>query len=83
MMQGGAMARRSPDASGKQRYVSKKCPECYAYVPLEAKVCPSCKLRLGPVGEHGMAERLTNWWGYIVCIALWLFLALYVKWAFF
>lgn len=66
-----------------RKYVSKKCPECYEYVPLEAKVCPSCKARLGKVGEHGMAERLTNWKAYIICIALWLILAIYVKWAFF
>jgi len=82
MMQGGDMSRR-PAGAPEKKYVSKKCPECYAYVPLEAKQCPTCKVRLGPVGKHGMAVRLTNWRGYIVCIALWLFLAIYVKWAFF
>ena len=66
-----------------KKYISKKCPECYEYVPLEAKVCPACKTRLGKVSEHGMAERLTNWKAYILCIVLWLILAIYVKWAFF
>ncbi|MDA8141218.1 MAG: hypothetical protein M0036_21455 [Desulfobacteraceae bacterium] len=73
-----------PSSSDKDRlYVTKKCHECYEYVPLEAKVCPSCKARLGKVGEHGMAEKLTDWKGYIICIVLWLILAIYVKWAFF
>lgn len=66
-----------------RRYSSKKCPECYEYVPLEANICPSCKTRLGKVQEHGMAERLTNWKGYILCGILWLILAIYLKWAFF
>jgi hypothetical protein len=76
------MATQAP-VQKEKKYVSKKCPECYEYVPLEAKICPSCKVRLGAVNEHGQAERLTNWKGYIICIALWLFLAFYVKWAFF
>ena len=66
-----------------KRHITKKCPECYEYVPLDAKRCPSCKVRLGAVNKHGMAERLTNWKAYIICIALWLFLAFYVRWAFF
>ncbi|MBT8338552.1 MAG: zinc ribbon domain-containing protein [Desulfatitalea sp.] len=64
-------------------YVTKKCPECYEYVPLEAKVCPSCKLRLGEVDHHGMARRLTNWGAYIICGLLWLAFIIYIKWAFF
>lgn len=67
----------------EQAYVSKKCPECYEYMPLESKACPFCKVRVGKIGDHGMAERLTNWRAYIICIALWIFLGVYVKWAFF
>lgn len=70
---------QAPPAS----YASKKCPECYSYVPLGAQVCPSCKIRLGDVGRHGMARRLTNWKAYIFCIIAWLVFALYIKWAFF
>ena len=66
-----------------KKFVSKKCPECYVYVPLEAKICPSCKVRLGEVDDHGMAEKLTNWKAYLICFFLWLALFLYVKWAFF
>lgn len=74
---------KKDSAVKEKKYVSKKCPECYDYMPLEAKACPSCKVRVGKVGPHGMAERLTDWRAYTICIALWVFLAAYVKWAFF
>jgi len=67
----------------ERMYASKKCPECYEYMPLDAKVCTACKTRLGEIGDHGMAERLTNWKSYIICIVLWLFFIFYIKWAFF
>jgi RNA polymerase subunit RPABC4/transcription elongation factor Spt4 len=73
----------SSEAVNEKNFVSKKCPDCYEYMPLEVKKCPSCKTRVGKIGSHGMAERQTNWTGYLVCILLWLFLAAYVKWAFF
>jgi RNA polymerase subunit RPABC4/transcription elongation factor Spt4 len=76
------MAKPSP-AGKDQLYVSKKCHECYEYVPLDAKACPYCKTRLGKIGPNGMAEKLTDWKGYFICIVLWLILAIYVKWAFF
>jgi RNA polymerase subunit RPABC4/transcription elongation factor Spt4 len=67
----------------EKMFISKKCPECYEYIPLESKVCPFCKVRVGKIGKHGMAERLTNWRAYIICITLWIILGIYVKWAFF
>lgn len=62
---------------------SKKCPECYTYVPLDAKICPSCKAAIGQIKDHGMAEKPTNWKAYIICAIAWLVFLLYVKWAFF
>jgi hypothetical protein len=76
------MAKPSPQAP-PPGYASKKCPECYTYVPLKAQVCHSCKTRLGEVGPNGMARRLTNWKAYVICIVAWLVFAVYVKWAFF
>lgn len=64
-------------------YVSKKCHECYTYVPLNAEICPSCKTRLGKLGAHGMAEKRTDWNAYIkFAIALAAFL-IFCKYAFF
>lgn len=74
---------KKPSVRSNGMHVTKKCPECYEYVPLTAKVCPSCKTRLGDVNEHGMADRLINWRAYIVCAILWIILVVYLKWAFF
>ena len=64
-------------------HVTKKCHECYAYVPLDADVCPYCKARLGKVARHGMAERMTDWKAYIAfAIALLIFL-IFCRYAFF
>jgi hypothetical protein len=64
-------------------YPTKKCPECYEYVPLASQVCSHCNNRLGKVGRHGMAERPTNWKSYAIAAGLWIIFALYIKWAFF
>ena len=77
------MTKRAPAKKEGPGHVTKKCPECYAYIPLGAEVCPSCKTRVGKVGDHGMAERLTNWKAYIICALAWLVLLIYLKWAFF
>jgi len=45
-------------------YVSKKCHGCYTYVPLDAEICPSCKVRLGKISRHGMAKKVTDWKAY-------------------
>ena len=64
-------------------YSTKKCPECYTYVPLRTDQCPSCKSRLGGVEKHGMAKRPTDWKSYIVAFIAWLTLGVYIWWAFF
>jgi RNA polymerase subunit RPABC4/transcription elongation factor Spt4 len=76
------MAKSSPP-SQRVDVSTKKCPECYGYVPVKAEVCPLCKTRLGKVGKHGMAERTTNWKAYILCIIAWLIFFIYIKIAFF
>jgi uncharacterized protein with PIN domain len=50
---------------------------------LEADVCPSCKARLGKVGAHGMAEKVTDWHAYFkFAVALIVFL-IFLRYAFF
>ena len=64
-------------------HVTKKCHECYTYVPLDAEFCPYCKARLGKVTRHGMAERITDWKAYVgFAIALIIFL-IFCRYAFF
>ena len=63
-------------------HVSKKCPECLAYMPLHVDVCPECKAAVGKVDKHGMASRKTDWKAYVVAIAAWIFFFFYIWWAF-
>ena len=64
-------------------YVSKKCHSCYEYVPLEAERCPMCKVRLGKVGDHGMAEKVTDWQAYLRFAVALIALLIFCKYAFF
>ena len=76
------MAKPSQTGDGTG-HVTKKCHECYVYVPLDAEVCPFCKARLGKVTRHGIAERITDWKAYIgFAIALIIFL-IFCRYAFF
>jgi len=52
------------------------------YMPLNAGVCPSCKLPVGKINKNGMAARKTDWKAYSTAIAAWLFFCLYIWWAF-
>lgn len=64
-------------------YVSKKCHSCYTYVPLNADVCPHCKVRLGKLGDHGMAEKLTDWKAYIAFAVAFVIFIIFCVYAFF
>lgn len=63
-------------------YLSKKCPECLTYIPLNAEICPECKKRVGKVTMSGMAGRPTNWISYVLLIIAVAAFALYIWWAF-
>ncbi len=76
------MAKPVPTDDGPQ-YVAKKCHECYTYVPLDAEICPSCKARLGKLGKHGFAERVTDWKAYIAFFVALLFFLIFCRYAFF
>jgi len=65
------------------KHASKKCPECYTYIPIDAQMCPSCKTRVGKVTRSGMAARRTNWKANIICIIAFIVFAAFIKYAFF
>ena len=71
------------DPKSQSGYISKKCPGCMEYMPLNKEVCPTCKLRVGKINKHGMASRRTDWKAYLTAIVAWLFFFFYVWWAFF
>jgi RNA polymerase subunit RPABC4/transcription elongation factor Spt4 len=62
---------------------SKKCPECMTYIPVDAKICPMCKKRVGKVKESGMAKKAVDWKSYIMLVISWGAFFFYMWWAFF
>jgi hypothetical protein len=64
------------------QFSTKRCPECYAYMPLNANRCPSCKIRVGDVEVHGMAKRSTNWSSYFIALLAIAGFCIYFWWAF-
>ncbi len=43
---------------------TKKCPECFERLTMDAKVCQFCKTKVGPPNKHGIAQRPFDWLGY-------------------
>ena len=69
--------------SGKSDFMIKKCPECYAYMPLRSSKCPSCNTKLGDVDKLGFATRPFDWAGYLIAIVSIVGLVVFVWWGFF
>jgi len=64
-------------------HMTKKCPECFTYLPLDSSVCHSCGKNVGPVTRLGLAQKPTNIKGYaIAAVAILAFIA-FVWWGFF
>jgi ribosomal protein L40E len=77
------MRQSSDQRSRSKDFETKKCPECYAYLPGEAVRCNVCGTRVGKRGKTGMAIKPINWKAYTICLFAWVAFGLYVWWAFF
>ncbi len=77
------MSKPGPDKNDNPAHATKKCPYCYTHLSLDAKICFSCKRKVGKVEKHGMAKIPVDWISYIVCLIAWLGFFLYIWWAFF
>ena len=64
-------------------YLTKKCPECYVYMPLHAPVCPACQAKVGEVDKLGFAEKPVDWWGYLLALVTMVGFGIFMWWAFF
>ena len=77
----------NPEASNRNGkddgHLTKKCPECYAYLPLKARVCTVCQAKVGDVDKLGFAERPVDWWGYLLAVASIVGFIIFIWWAFF
>ncbi len=80
------MARPKPkgrgDGSGTA-HMTKKCPHCFIYLPLDAGRCSSCGNPVGPVNHMGLAQKVTNWRSYLVAAAAILAFSWFLWWGFF
>jgi hypothetical protein len=59
--------RREKD-SPTTSHMTKKCPECYTYLTLDAVKCHACGKRVGPIDKLGFAGKLVNLRSYLVAI---------------
>jgi hypothetical protein len=64
-------------------YQTKKCPECYSYLEVEANACDVCNTRVKKTYSGGLAKRAINWISYAHCFLAWVCLGIFVWWGFF
>jgi hypothetical protein len=61
----------------------KQCPDCLEKLPVHAKRCTQCGLRVGGIMPDGKARKPIDWKGYIISAILIAAFVYYVRWAFF
>ena len=65
------------------RHLIKKCPNCFEYLSLNAKVCPACQTKIGEVNKLGFAQKPFDWLGYLLAAVAVVGFVVYMWWAFF
>jgi hypothetical protein len=78
-----AASTKTTKSSSPQAHMTKKCPDCFTYLPLDSKVCHSCGKSVGPVSRLGLAEKPTNLKGYAAAAIAILAFIIFVWWGFF
>ena len=66
-----------------RKHVTKKCPVCFAHLPLDAQICHYCSHKVGDVDPIGFAEKPVDWWSYLVAFLSILAFCIFMWWAFF
>jgi len=80
------MANPERKGSGKKKsgeHLTKKCPQCYTYLPLHAQVCTACHAKVGEVDKLGFAEKPVDWLGYLLAVVSIAGLIIFIWWGFF
>jgi hypothetical protein len=75
--------KKGADAPSAHSHMTKKCPECFAYLRLDAKTCHSCGKSVGVVSPIGMAEKPPNVKGYVLAVGAAIAFVIFVWWGFF
>jgi hypothetical protein len=68
---------------GQRGFELKRCPYCYVDLPLDVRICPACKQKVGKVDRLGRAKEPIDWKAYSICIVSWIFFVFFVWWGFF
>ena len=74
---------KSGKNKAKNTHLTKKCPECFTYLPLGAKVCTSCHAKVGEVNKLGFAVKPFDWKGYLLAVVTVVGFVVFMWWAFF
>ena len=64
-------------------YITKKCPGCFAHLPLDAQICHYCHSKVGDVDKIGFAEKPIDWYSYLAAFLSILAFCIFMWWAFF
>jgi hypothetical protein len=62
---------------------TKRCPECFIALQIDAKTCYSCNAKIGKGTVDGRARKPIDWLSYIVSLTLFFIFFIYIWWAFF
>ena len=65
------------------KYITKKCPHCYAFMPLHAQACPACQKKVGGVDKLGFAKKPVDWLGYLIAVIFIVGFGIFMWWGFF
>ena len=71
------------EKGGDSVYLTKKCPECYSYLLMQANECDVCETQVRIADNGGLAKKPINWMSYFHCFLAWLSLTLFVWLCFF
>jgi hypothetical protein len=64
-----AQAKEKTDVGGAAAsHMTKKCPECYTYLALDADKCHACGKRVGAIDKLGFASKVTNVNSYLIAL---------------
>ncbi len=77
------MAAKSHHKEKTQIHMTKKCPYCYAYLPLKATRCTGCHKRVGEVDKLGFASKPFDLTGYLIAIGAIAVFCIFMWWGFF
>jgi hypothetical protein len=75
--------KKGASAPSAHSHMTKKCPECFAYLRLDAKTCHACGKSVGVVSPIGLAEKPPDVKGYVLAVVAAVVFAAFVWWGFF